>query len=271
MQYVRKPAVAGMFYEGDSTGLMKRLDVLFSGVKQPRQGFRMVVSPHAGYMYSGKTAAHAIASLKPAGSFIILGPNHTGMGQPLSIMSRGVWKTPLGECRIDSEVAEKLKACRLLKEDTSAHLMEHSIEVQLPLLQHRFREFSFVPVSMMNLGYSDDFLGMCEELGKAVAGVAKSGNVGVVASSDFSHYMSQKAADEKDAAAVKQILALSTKKFFATLDAKGASVCGFGPIAVAMSAAKLLGLKAKLISKSSSGDVTRDYGSVVTYYAIGFG
>jgi len=270
MQYVRKPAVAGMFYEGDSTGLRKRLDGLFAGIR-PGRGFRMVVSPHAGYMYSGKTAAQAIASLKPAKSFVVLGPNHTGMGQPFSITGRGAWNTPLGECRIDSELAEKLKACSLLKEDTSAHLMEHSIEVQLPLLQHRFREFAFVPVSIMNLGYSDDFLGMCEELGKTLAGIMKKESVGVIASSDFSHYMSQKAADEKDAAAVKQILALSAKKFFSTLEGKGASVCGFGPIAIAMYAAKALGLKAKLISRSSSGDVTGDYGSVVTYYAIGFG
>ncbi len=90
----------------------------------------MVVSPHAGYMYSGKTAAHAIASLRHAKRFIILGPNHTGLGSEFSIMGSGSWMTPLGDVRVDRELADKLRKLDFVEEDEHAHSREHSIEVQ---------------------------------------------------------------------------------------------------------------------------------------------
>jgi AmmeMemoRadiSam system protein B len=273
MQPERRPVVAGMFYNQNPRQLQKEIEQLFSGVKPREAGksFRMVVSPHAGYLYSGKTAAHAIGSLEEAKSYIVLGPNHSGFGPPFSIMSSGSWSTPLGSCRIDPGLAERLKECDLLTEDRDAHSQEHSIEVQLPFMQCRFKEFSFVPICIMNLGYSDDFLEDCKKLGNAVARIVKAGDVGVVTSSDFSHYLPLEMADKKDGAAVSRILKLDIAGFFRTLKEENASVCGFGPIAVAMAAAKELGLKPELIDKSSSGDETGDYGSVVTYYAIGFG
>ena len=273
MQPERKAVVAGMFYNRNPHQLQKEIEQLFSGVK-PRKagkGFRMVVSPHAGYLYSGRTAAHAIGSLEEAKSYIVLGPNHSGFGPTFSVMSSGSWSTPLGSCRIDPGLAEKVKKCNMLTEDRDAHSHEHSIEVQLPFLQCRFKDFSFVPICIMNFGHSDDFLKDCMELGKAVARIVKVGDVGVVASSDFSHYLPLEVADKKDGAAMSRILKLDLPGFFRTLKEENASICGFGPIAVAMAAAKELGLRPELINKSSSGDETKDYGSVVTYYAIGFG
>jgi AmmeMemoRadiSam system protein B len=265
----RKPVVSGTFYESDSSRLRSQLNELFSGTKTSR-GFPMVVSPHAGYVYSGRTAARAVSALRPSRTFIILGPNHTGLGTEFSVMSSGSWKTPLGEVGIDGKSAERLKKCEFLREDQLAHSREHSVEVQLPLLQHRFRDFSMVPVSMMNIGYSDDFRKRCEALGHAVAGIVRDGNVGVVASSDFSHYLPQDMAEEKDEVALAKIMNLDVEGFFRSLHEIDASVCGFGPIAVTMAAAKELGMKAGLIHKSSSGDASGDYGSVVTYCAIGF-
>jgi AmmeMemoRadiSam system protein B len=235
----------------------------------------MVVSPHAGYTYSGETAAVAISSLRPAGTYIIFGPNHTGIGPQFSVMGSGSWWTPLGDAEIDTKVAGRLmKGCGFLEEDELAHSQEHSIEVQLPFLQHRFSSFRFVPVSMMSSGYSEDFLEQCEKLGKVAAEIVRNGKgngkVGVIASSDFSHYLPQKVADGKDGKAIENILRLDLPGFFTTLEEEDASVCGFGPIAVVMAAAKELGLKPHVISKSSSGDASGDYGSVVTYYAIGF-
>lgn len=269
MGSTRGPVVAGMFYENEPERLKADLKELFSGIKT--QNFPIVVSPHAGYVYSGRTAAFAVSSLSPAKKFIILGPNHSGLGPKFSVTSSGSWSTPLGNLDIDNGLAKRLKACGFLTEDAVAHSQEHSIEVQLPFLQHRFRDFSFVPVCIMNTVYSSSFLEECEDLGKTIASIVKGGDVGVVASSDFSHYLTQEIADKKDGAAMKRISELDLPGFFKTLEKEDASICGFGPIAAAMSAAKELGLKPRLINKTSSGDSTGDYGSVVSYYAIGFG
>jgi len=154
-----------------------------------------------------------------------------------------------------------------------AHDQEHSIEVQLPLLQHRFGDdFTFVPVCIMNTTYSDGFLKQCRELGRKIANIMRNDpDVAVIASSDFSHYLPVKEADEKDGAALERIEALDVKGFFEILEKTDASVCGFGPIATVMEAATQNRLKPRIIHKSSSGDASGDFRSVVAYYSIGFG
>lgn len=271
MQETRRPAVSGAFYERDRVLLSESLKELFSKAKKGGSR-RIVISPHAGYIYSGRTAASAISSLKKAGKFIVLGPNHTGLGAPFSIMARGSWETPLGKCPVDGGMARKLKSsCPFLEADEFAHMTEHSIEVQLPFMQHRFGKFRMIPICIMNTEYSRTFGRKCEMLGEAIAGIMKDGDVSVVASSDFSHYVRQEVADMKDEAAIERIMSLDIPGFFRELEDMDASVCGFGPIAVVMAAARKLGMKAGIIDRSSSGDSTGDYGSVVAYYAIGFG
>lgn len=270
--HVREPAVAGTFYDNGQKNLKVRLDHLFSNT-ETKVKYRMVVSPHAGYVYSGRTAAFAVSSLKKAKKFIILGPNHTGLGQEFSLMSSGEWFTPLGECKIDGKLAEKLKALDFMKDDIMAHDQEHSIEVQLPFIQHKFGDdFTFVPVCIMNTTYSDGFLNQCRMLGRRIAFIMRNDpEVAVIASSDFSHYLTQKEADEKDSAAIDRIESLDVRGFFETLEKVEGSVCGFGPIAAVMEAAEQNKLRPKVIHKSSSGDATGDYSQVVAYYAIGFG
>jgi hypothetical protein len=269
MEWVREPAVARMFYEGKKEELTHRLNALFRSMKPGRE--RAVISPHAGYIYSGRTAAHAIAALAKAERFIILGPNHTGLGPEFATMTIGSWRTPLGKVPVDKRLAEGLMDCGFLMEDDMAHAREHSIEVQLPFLQHRFPKFTFTPVCIQNTEYSEGFMQKCETLGHLAAKAMKGGKTGLVCSSDFSHYLSKAAADEKDNAAIRAIIALDVKSFFKELSERDASVCGFGPIAVAMYAARELSLRPRLLHKSSSGDETGDYRSVVTYYAVGFG
>jgi hypothetical protein len=264
----RNPVVAGTFYPSSKATLEGMLAKLFAGAN--KDDFGLVVSPHAGYEYSGKTAAHAINSLKPAKSFIVLGPNHSSIGAEFSIMTSGEWETPLGGVKIDSSLAGELNKCGILDEDVIAHAHEHSIEVQLPFLQHRFKNFGLVPISIINTDYSGEFLESCALLGKMIAKTIEGRPIGVIASSDFSHYLPSKVADEKDSKAIKKIIALDAKGLFKTLEGMDASVCGFAPIAVVMAAAKALGLKAKVIDHSNSGDATGDYSSVVSYYAIGF-
>ncbi|MFH1237515.1 MAG: AmmeMemoRadiSam system protein B [Candidatus Aenigmatarchaeota archaeon] len=265
---VRKAIVAGMFYPGTEDDLRKVLTALFRGTD--KGAFSAVVSPHAGYQYSGRTAALAISSLKPSKSFIVLGPNHNLIGPEFSIMSSEPWHTPLGTVEIDTSLAQQLKKCQVIEEDDLAHAHEHSIEVQLPFLQHKFKNFRFVPISISGTDYSKEFLEKCVLLGKHIATVAR-GNIGVIASSDFSHYLPVSAAEKKDTKAFAMIEKLDVAGFFTTLEKTDASVCGYAPIAVVMSAAKASGMKkAVIINKTNSGDVTGDYSSVVAYYAIGF-
>ena len=268
---LRNPAVSGMFYPSDKGKLSGQLSSLFSQANA-QEKYRIVVSPHAGYVYSGLGAAHAIGSLKPAKTFIVLGPNHTGMGARFSIMSEGVWKTPLGDMSIDSEIATRIMKAGLAEQDGWAHASEHSIEVQLPFLQQRFGNPGFVPICIMSESHSEDFLKKCESLGEYIGFlIAKNQDVGLVASSDFSHYIPAKSAKRFDTEAIEKITNLDGKGFFRTLQKNRASVCGYGPIAVAMAAAKASGMeKGELISYSNSGDVTKDYSSVVAYAAIGF-
>ncbi len=266
---VRNPVVAGMFYYADSDILREHLDELFSSARTIDNCVG-VISPHAGYEYSGRTAAKAISSLKQAETFVILGPNHTLMGPEFSIMGYGVWKTPLGECKINEDIAKLLKRNKILEEDTLAHEQEHSIEVQLPFLQYRFKNFKFVPISVANTTYSDTFLEHCESVGETIAEISKEHDISIIASSDFSHYIPFETAKKHDMEAIECIEKLDVKGFFRTLQKNNASVCGFGPIAILMSAMKKLGKKGKLIEYTSSGEATHDYNSVVAYAAIGF-
>lgn len=265
----RKPVVAGMFYPFSRDSLERMLSKLFEGAEG--NDFVCVISPHAGYEYSGKTAAYAINSLRPAKSFVILGPNHNVMGSEFSITGSGEWETPMGRIEIDPELAEELKRCEILREDETAHMHEHSIEVQLPFLQHKFKNPKFIPISIANMDYSNDFLKKCETLGKHIAKTIKGKEVDVIASSDFSHYLPKEVAKDKDEKAIEKIEKFDPHGFFRTLEEIDASVCGYGPIAVLMYIAKELGLKtAKVINHTNSGDSTGDFSSVVSYYAIGF-
>jgi AmmeMemoRadiSam system protein B len=262
---VRDPAVAGSFYHADPETLKDDVKELFADIKT--DDYFSVISPHAGYMYSGRTAAKAISSLRPAETFVIIGPNHSLMGPEFSIMGHGSWKTPLGEVKINEELAQQLKRNKILEDDGLAHEQEHSIEVQLPLLQYRFDKFDFIPISVANTSYSETFLEHCISVGETIAQFPE---VSIIASSDFSHYVPLKTAKRYDMEAIKYVEEMNIEGFFDTLRKHNASVCGFGPIAILMSIMKKSGKKGKLIAYTSSGETTQDYNSVVAYAAIGF-
>ncbi len=267
----RDPAVAGMFYDFDKEGLEKTVDNLLSGMpKAPK--YNSVISPHAGYTYSGRVAARALSSLSPSKRFIILGPNHTGLGSNFSTMASGTWKTPLGPVKVDSALAKQVLKCGLPEEDALAHSKEHSIEVQLPFLQRLHGpDISFLPISIMGFGYNSAFLKDCQKLGSCLAKIVKSTDIRLVASSDFSHYISWEAAQEKDLQVIGAIKDLDLEAFFRILHETRASVCGYAPIAVLMATARDLGWKrADLLEYTSSGEVTGDRSEVVAYAALGF-
>jgi len=261
---MRAPAVSGQFYPRNKNDLDREISRCFAGIQAGQKPVLGAVVPHAGYIYSGNTAAHVYSMLPEADTFVLLGPNHTGYGSPVSVSSEK-WSTPLGEADSDIEFIKALPG-RIIDNDETAHKYEHSIEVQLPFLQHRFHDFKIVSICM---GMQDEetALDVGMELVHAVRKVDK--KVVIIASSDFSHYKPDKVAREDDAYFIRSIIDLDIPGFYRKLYERNASVCGYGPIAAMLTASKALGAKkATLLKYSTSGDITGDLAAVVGYAGI---
>ncbi|MBL7117662.1 MAG: MEMO1 family protein [Candidatus Syntrophoarchaeum sp.] len=263
---MRRAAVAGAFYEREKSSLEKRLEECFSGVtREENENIIGAVVPHAGYMYSGGVAANVYAKLPGADTFVILGPNHQGMGSLIAV-SVDTWVTPLGEVEVDKAFVDALPK-RIIDVDETAHKYEHSIEVQLPFLQFRFdKNFLFVPVCM-SLNDEDTTREIGEDLANTIAKFGK--KVVVIASSDFTHYEPDRIAREKDEYVIEAIKELDVAKFYNRVYERNSTACGVGPIAAMMQAAKKLGAReGKLIKYATSGDVIGDTSRVVGYGGI---
>ena len=262
---IRQPAAAGQFYPGQREELERTVkDLIGPGPAQKALG---VVVPHAGYKYSGRVAGAVYGAVDLPEVFIILGPNHTGMGAPASIMTAGTWRMPGGDVPIDTELAgEVLENSRLLEENAAAHLREHSIEVQLPFLQYMVGQPLIVPISLM-ISRPEQ----CLDIGEALAAAIREfpAPVLIVASSDMSHYESQATAQQKDKLALEQILQQSPEGLLKTVRENQISMCGAAPVATMLYACRELGAgDARLIRYETSGDVTGDYGRVVGYAGV---
>ncbi|MEM2104855.1 MAG: AmmeMemoRadiSam system protein B [Candidatus Bathyarchaeia archaeon] len=281
MTKIRRPTQAGAFYEGNAESLKKQIRECFLSELGPGKvpqvkadGPRKIVGlicPHAGYMFSGSVAAHAYYELALDGKpdiAVIFGPNHTGYGSPLAVMTEGVWRTPLGDLEVDIETASQIvREARIVDVDESAHKYEHSIEVQLPFLQFLYdSSIRIVPICFLMQDLTS-----ASEVGEAVAKVLAGKNAVIIASSDMTHYEPHEIAKEKDLAALKAVEEMNAEKFYSTVEARRISACGYGPIMALITAAKRLGAKeAKLLCYKSSGDVIGDYSSVVGYAAVCF-
>ena len=279
MAKVRLPSQAGSFYEGTAESLRKQIANCFLHELGPgrlpaiaNSHLKRVIGlvcPHAGYMFSGSIAAHAYYELASDGrpdTVAIFGPNHTGHGSALAIANEGVWRTPLGDVEIDTEITSKIvRESRIIDIDASAHRWEHSIEVQLPFLQYLYgSKFKIAPICFM---LQD--LHSSREVGEAVGKVLTGQNAVMIASSDMSHYESQERAVKHDELAIKSIEAMDDSKFHTTIETHRISACGYGPITALIVASKIMGGKeAKLLCYKTSGDVIGDYSSVVGYAAM---
>ncbi len=260
---LRQPAVAGYFYQGSTSRLKDQVDhFLVRGCEKIRA--LGILSPHAGLVYSGAVAGAVYSRIELPGTIVLIGPNHTGLGAPVSLMASGEWQTPLGTVPIDEALADAVRSrSRLVQDDTLAHLREHSLEVQLPFIQCLKKDFRIVPVQMM-----DTRLETCLELGDAVAGAIRErgGGVLIVASSDMSHYISADEAAKKDRKAIDRILDLDARGLYTTVQDENISMCGFGPAVAMLTACKALGAtKAELVKYATSGEVSGDYNQVVGY------
>ncbi|MEK7354773.1 MAG: AmmeMemoRadiSam system protein B, partial [Chloroflexota bacterium] len=263
---IREPAVAGQFYPERPYELKSMIKGMVDATAT-KEDVIGLIAPHAGYIYSGAVTGATISRVKFKDTFVIIGPNHTGAGKPLSIMTEGVWKTPLGEVEIDSELAKKiLEGSKYLQEDFLAHEYEHSIEVQLPFLQYFKPNIKIVPIILSYVGGE-----VYKEIGKEIARAIKESGKGVViiASSDMTHYEPQEYAREQDTKAIDAILALDEDLLLKRVKGLDITMCGYAPAVCLISAAKALGTQgARLVKYQTSGDTTGDYSSVVGYAGV---
>jgi hypothetical protein len=263
---MRKQAVAGYFYEKDGDKLNKDLKSYIDSTG-PKRKVMAIISPHAGIKYSGAVAGAVYSCIQLPRTFIILGPNHKGIGSPAAVIVSGEWEMPNGEVKINSTLAKAMMAStEYLQEDQVAHSQEHSLEVQLPFIQYLTTDFDIVPVVLKQLD-----LAACLEIGTAISKAIKASDqsVVIVASSDFTHYEPQKIAEVKDRMAIDRILTLDPTGLYQTITSNNISMCGFIPAVIALQATLQMGAaKAELVKYMTSGDTTGDYQQVVGYGGI---
>ncbi|KYK33455.1 MAG: hypothetical protein AYK22_06580 [Thermoplasmatales archaeon SG8-52-3] len=290
MENMRRPAVAGQFYEGNEKSLNERIKECFLDERGPKtlpkitksniNNFGVVV-PHAGYIYSGAIAAHSYNFLVRNGfakTFIIIGPNHTGMGSKVSVMTEGSWLTPLGKVPINEKLAKQINI-EPITIDENAHTYEHSIEVQLPFLQFSAgkEKFDFIPICMAMQDYETS-----SAVGKIITNAIKKSNekIAIIASTDFSHagfnYMSMppegirvdEYAKNQDKLAIDQILKMDPMGLIDTVQNNDITMCGYGPVAATLQALKTLGAKKVDLLKYGTSYEVHPATSCVGYGAI---
>ena len=277
----RAPAVAGLFYPSGADELNQLIELSFKerrfgpGDLPPSKELRRrriygIVSPHAGYIYSGAVAANGYyeTSSMNFDRVVMIGPNHYGIGTGLATVRDGIWETPLGQVEIDTELASRISEnSGILDFDDLAHSRDHCLEVQLPFLQYiKKNQFKVVPIIMI---IQDK--GTASEIGESIADSTRTHNALLIASSDFTHYEPNSAAHRKDRELIEAILSLDTSIFYTTLERLNVSACGYGAIASIMTAAKALGAtKGELLRYATSGDIVGDTNNVVGYASIIF-
>ena len=275
---IRTPAVAGMFYPKESEELKSLVNDCFlsnfgPGKNPPTDSTKKiygVICPHAGYVYSGPVACQSIYAIssKPIELFIIIGPNHWGIGCNVASMKDCTWETPLGSVEVDSQAVEELASItKLIELDFFSHTKEHSLEVQVPMLQEVFsNKFKILPIALI-----DQSKDTAVELGRCIAKIAKKYNAMIIGSSDFTHYEPNEFAHKQDKALIEPILNLDIEKFYEVLNTKKITACGYGAMATTMVACKELGAtKGELLKYATSGDIMGDKSSVVGYGSIVF-
>ncbi|MEN3006372.1 MAG: AmmeMemoRadiSam system protein B [Candidatus Methanosuratincola petrocarbonis] len=271
----RPPSVSGSFYESDPVALESRIKWCFLHKVGPgrlpskptcaERKICALISPHAGYIYSGPVAAHGfyeVSKEPPPETVVLIGPNHTGMGAAVSVWEGGDWLTPLGRVRVDTEVSRSIMRSGAAEPDSDAHEYEHSVEVQIPFLQYVFgSSFRIVPICMMLQDFETS-----RELGEAIAAAVKGRSALLIASTDFSHYVPYKSAYDRDSLVIGEILAMNPKGVDEVVRSKEITMCGPGPVMAIMTASLTLGAdRCRKLCYATSGDTSGPKGDVVGY------
>lgn len=262
----RKPAVAGAFYSGSATELKEHVASLMPTGAE-RNKVIAAMSPHAGLIYSGRVAGLVYSTIEPPETFILLGPNHTGKGNKVAMVCEGSWEIPTGALEIDSTLASSIASqAKMVSEDDTAHLSEHSLEVQLPFIVETAPGARIVPIAIMSASLEELIL-----LGRGVAAAIREASypVVIVASTDMSHFITDKEARELDQHALDRVLALDPEGLYRVVLEEGITMCGFMPTVAMLSAARELGAeRADLLMYTTSAEVSRDFDKVVGYAGV---
>jgi len=265
----RPPAVADRFYPGDPRALRRELERCLVRDVEPVPA-RMILAPHAGYVYSGALAGRTWSHVHVPERVLLLCPNHTGRGARRSLWPGGAWDTPDGPVPIAADLTDALLRHAGLQADTAAHLREHAIEVHLPFVRARNPKAEIAAVCLGGLDLAE-----CEALGAGVAAAIRELEAGaagssprvlIAASSDMSHYIAADEAAELDHLALDRFLALDAAGLYTTVLRHDITMCGILPATVALIAARELGAtRAELVGYTNSGQVTGDLDRVVAY------
>ena len=273
---IRTPAVAGMFYPKEKSKLESSIQICIdheygvSTLHQNKEKIYGAICPHAGYMYSGPVSTHSFDSISEQNFelAVILGPNHWGVGCNIATMKDCSWDTPFGPVEVDSESAKQInEISKIIEIDYFSHTRDHSIEVQVPMLIHFYKKpFKILPIILNEQDYE-----YAQEVGSAIAKLAKTKKTIIIGSSDFTHYEQNDFAHKQDQALIEPILKLDVEEFYKVLNERRVSACGYGAIASTMIACKELGAtQGKLLKYATSGDIAEDKRSVVGYASIVF-
>ncbi|MGA9365237.1 MAG: AmmeMemoRadiSam system protein B [Bacteroidota bacterium] len=263
---IREPAVAGMFYPEDRLTLDREVDALIkrAEVKKIKGELRGLISPHAGYVYSGYTAASGYRLLegKSVQTVVIIAPSHREYFRGISVFSGSAYSTPLGILEVDDELrSELVRDGGVIEASLSGHREEHAIEVQLPFLQKVLADFKILPIVM-----GDQRRDFCVALGKRLGEILKGRKALLVASSDLSHYYPYDIACKLDQVIINDVQEFGEERLLEDLDSQRAEACGGGPIVAMLIAARELGAdKVEVLHYCNSGDVTGDKDGVVGY------
>ncbi len=272
----RKPVVAGVFYPSGKNMLVDTIEDLFMGpigpgkLPEPKDELLRkpvgLISPHAGYVYSGQVAAWGYYELSKKGkpsTVILIGPNHTGYGPAVSVYPSGTWETPLGEIEVDEDAVKVItENSDIAQADLSAHAFEHSIEVQLPFLQYLYgNSFKIVPITM-----KDQSPRSSEDLSRVISKYLEfNPSTVVIASTDLNHYESQWTTVKKDSLIIEAIEESDLEKLYIYIYENNITMCGYGAVAVLI----LLNLgKPQILKHATSGDVSGDTTQVVGYLSV---
>lgn len=262
----RKAAVAGQFYHASPEKLNQQVQRYVID-NLPKKHALGILSPHAGLVYSGSVAGEVYSRISMPDTFVLIGPNHTGLGANISLLPEGEWEVPTGILQIDEILSRRiLTNAPLTSSDTQAHLFEHSLEVQLPFIAYFSKKSKIVPLTIMSAALEE-----CRLLGEGIAkSIKESGYpVLIVASSDMSHYVPDDVARKMDKLPIDRILSLDPEGLFNIVKKEHISMCGYLPATIMLFAAKSLGAKeADLVKYTTSAEVSGDYDYVVGYAGI---
>lgn len=262
----RSPAVAGQFYYGNASKLTEQVKGYIEKDARKEKAIALI-SPHAGLVYSGPVAGALYSSIDFPETFVLIGPNHTGLGTQISLMESGEWEIPTGVFSIDEKVSYKIAMnVSIVTKDTQAHMFEHSLEVQLPFIAYFSKKIKIVPIVILSASVEE-----CRLLGEGIAKAVKDVgySVVIVASSDMSHYVTDDVARQKDKKAIDKILSLDPEGLYEIVKKERISMCGYLPATTALFAAKALGAQsARLVRYATSAEVSGDYDHVVGYAGI---